>query len=137
MDYVSKIYKSKGYVNASTIETKISTQKEGNVYLKSTCTHGGHGLWLIESGALFHMNPHREWFYEYEKYNGGDVFLGEDLTTKIMRRGKVKLLLKDGIIRTFLWVTHIPTLARSLIFVGNMGDVGVDTLLGKGNCKMV
>jgi hypothetical protein len=37
------------------------------------------------------MTPHREWFSEYEKYDGGDVFIGDDSTTKILGRGRVKL----------------------------------------------
>jgi hypothetical protein len=24
------------------------------------------------------MTPHKEWLSEYEKYDGGDVFLGDD-----------------------------------------------------------
>jgi hypothetical protein len=47
------------------------------------------------------MTPHREWFCEYEKYDGGDVFLGDNSTTKIMGHGRVKFLLKDERIRTF------------------------------------
>jgi hypothetical protein len=39
------------------------------VYLASSSTHADHEAWLIDSGASFHMNPHREWFYEYEKCN--------------------------------------------------------------------
>jgi hypothetical protein len=50
---------------------------------------------------------------------------------------RVKLLLKDGRIRTLLGVLHIPKLARSLISVSNLDDAGVDTILGKGTCKMV
>ena len=37
---------------------------------------------------------------ENEKYDGGDVFLGDDSTTKIMGCGRVKLLLKYGRVRT-------------------------------------
>jgi hypothetical protein len=29
------------------------------------------------------MTPHREWLCGYEIYEGGDVFMGEYLTTKI------------------------------------------------------
>jgi hypothetical protein len=83
------------------------------------------------------MTPHREWFYEYEKYDGGDVFLGDELTTKIMGRGRVKLLLKYGRIRTLLGVLHIPKLSRILISISKLDDVGVDIVLGKGTCKMV
>jgi hypothetical protein len=53
------------------------------------------------------MTPHREWFSEYEKYDRGDVFLGDDLTTKIMGGGRVKLMLKYGRIRTHPRVFHI------------------------------
>jgi hypothetical protein len=83
------------------------------------------------------MTPHREWFSEYEKYNSGDVFLGDDSTTKILGHGRVKFLLKDGRIRTLPGVLHIPKLARSLIYVSKMDDAGVDTVFGKNTCKMV
>ena len=83
------------------------------------------------------MTPHREWFSEYEKYDCGDVFLGDDLIAKILGRGRVKVLLKDGRIRTLPGLTHIPKLARSLISIRKMEYVGVDTIFGKGTCKMV
>ena len=51
--------------------------------------------------------------------------------------GRVKLLLKDGSIRTLPGLLHIPKLARSLISVSKMDDIGMDTILGKGTCKMV
>ena len=85
----------------------------------------------------YHITPHMEWFYEYEKYDGGDVFLGDDSTAKILGRGNVKSLLKDGRIRTLPGVLHIPKLARSLISVSKMDDLGVDTVFGKNTCKMV
>jgi hypothetical protein len=53
-----------------------------------------------------------------------------------MGRGRVKLLLKDGRIRTLPGVRHIPKLARSQ-YLSKLDDAGVDTVLGKGTCKMV
>jgi hypothetical protein len=84
-----------------------------------------------------HINPHREWFFEYEKYDGGDVFLGDDSITKILGRGRVKLLLKDGRIRTLFGVLHIPKLARSLISISKLDDAGMNIVFGKNTCKMV
>jgi hypothetical protein len=92
---------------------KTSIKEGGDVYLASTSTHSNHDVWLIDLGASFHMTPHKEWFCEYEKYNGGDVFLGDDSTTKIIGHGRVKLLLKDGRIRTLPGVLHIPDLAKT------------------------
>jgi hypothetical protein len=54
------------------------------VYLDSSRTHEYHDAWLIYSGASFHMTPHRGWICEYERYDGGNVFLGDDLTTIII-----------------------------------------------------
>jgi hypothetical protein len=116
---------------------KTSIEEGGDVYLESTATHADHDVWFIDSGASYHMNPHREWFSEYEKYDGGDVFLGDYSTTKIMGRGRVKLLLKDGRIRTLPGVLHIPKLDKRLISVSKLDDVGVNTIFGKNTCKMV
>jgi hypothetical protein len=132
-----KVEKPKGFDSTSSVEAKTSTEEEGDVYLASTSTHADHDVWLIDSGASYHMNPHREWFSKYEKYDGGDVFLGDNLTTKILGRGRVKLLLKDGRIRTLLGVLHIPKVARSLIYVSKLDDAGMDTVFGKNTCKMV
>jgi hypothetical protein len=51
------------------------------VYLASSSTHVDHEDWLLDSGESFHMTPHMEWFCEYERYDGGNVFLGDDSTT--------------------------------------------------------
>ena len=82
------------------------------------------------------MTPHREWFCEYERYNG-DVFLGDDLKTKIIGCGRVKLFLKDGRFTTLPSVLHILNLARNLISINKMSDVCVHTVFKKYRCKMV
>jgi hypothetical protein len=132
-----KVEKPKGSDSTSSTEAKTSTEEGGDVYLSSTSTHADRDVWLIDSGASYHMNPHREWFSEYEKYDGGDVFLGDELTSKILGRGRVKLLLKDGRIITLPGVLDIPRLARSLISISKLDDAGVDTVFGKNTCKMV
>jgi hypothetical protein len=101
------------------------------VYLASSSTHAYHEAWLVESGESFHMNPHREWFCEYERYDEGNVFLGDDSTTRIIGRGKVKLRFIDGRIRTLPGVHHIPRLVRNLIYVRKMDDTGVKTIFEK------
>ena len=70
------------------------------MYLASLSRHVDHEAWLIDSGASFHFIPHRGWFWEYEKYDGGDVFLGDHRKAKIIGRGKVKLKFQSGRVRT-------------------------------------
>jgi hypothetical protein len=132
-----KVDKPKGSNSTSSTEVKTSIEEGGDVYLASTGTHANRDVWLINSGASYHMTPHKEWLSEYEKYDGGDVFLGYYSTSKIMERGRVTLMLKDGRIITLPGVLHIPKLVRSLIYVSKLDDARVDTILGKGTCKMV
>jgi hypothetical protein len=105
--------------------------------MDSSITHSYHEAWLVNSVASFHMTPHREWFYEYERYDGGNVFLGDDLTTIIIGRGNFKLRLIDGRIKTLPGVLHIPGLARNLIFVSKMDDAGVKSIFEKETCRIV
>jgi hypothetical protein len=127
----------KGYEGAPSIEENTSKEEGGDVYLDSSSTHADHEAWLVDSGASFHMTPHREWFCEYERYDGGNVFLGDDSTSRIIGREKVKLRLIDGRIRTLPNVLHTSRLARNLISVSKMDDAGEKTILEKETCSMV
>jgi hypothetical protein len=95
------------------------------VKLASSRTDAYHEAWLVDSGASFHMNPHREWFCEYERYDGGDVFIGDESMNKIIGQLKFKLRIMDGRIRTLPCLLHIPRLARNLIYVRKMEDAGI------------
>ena len=103
--------------------------------MASSSTHVDHEAWLIDSGASFHFTPHREWFCEYEKYDGGDIFLGDDRKARIVGRGKVKLKLQGGRVRTLLGVLHIPALARNLIYVSKLDDAVVKNSVREGYMK--
>jgi len=96
-----------------------------------------HESCLINSGASFHFTPHREWLCEYEKYDGGNVSLGNDKKARIFGCGKFKRKLQGGVVRTLLCVLHIPTLAINLIFISKMDDGGVKIMIKKYSCKMI
>jgi hypothetical protein len=96
--------------------------------MASSSTHAYHEPWLVEYGASFHMTPHREWFCEYERYDGGNVFLGNDLTTRVIGRVRVKLRIIDGRIITLPCVLHILGMAKNLIYVRKIEDAGVKTI---------
>jgi hypothetical protein len=83
------------------------------------------------------MTPHGEWLHEYERYDGGDVLLGYESTTKIIGQGKVKFNLIDGVIRTLPTIFHILGLAKKIIYVTKMDNAGVKTMFEKGTYKMV
>eukprot|EP00253_Pinus_taeda_P012440 PITA_12440 len=137
-DYKSKAPdKGKGSNEAPSAEGKTTLDEGRDVYLASSSTHVDHEAWLIDSGASFHFTSHRQWFYEYGKYDGGDVFLGDDRKARIVGRRKVKLKSQGGRVRTLPGVLHIPTLARNLISVTKLDDAGVKAVFEKNTCKMV
>lgn len=129
--------KGNGSDDAPSAEAKTTSDEGGDVYLASSSTHVDHEAWLIDSGASFHFTPHREWFREYEKYDNGDAFLGDDRKARIIGHGKVKLKLQGGRFRTLLGVLHIPALAINLISLRKLDDAGVKTVFEKDTCKMV
>jgi len=123
--------KGKGFDDAPSVEVKTTSDEGGDVYLASSSTHADHEAWLIDSGASFHFTPHRKWFFEYEKYDGCDVFLGDDKKARIIGRGKLKLKLQGGRFRTLLSVLHIPALARHMISISKLDDAGVKIVFEK------
>ena len=88
-------------------------------------THSGENAWLIDLGASFHMTPNRNWFSKYENFNGGKVYLGDNSVLDIVGHGSIRVKFFDGRVRRFDGVLHIPGLARNLLFVGKLIDVGV------------
>ncbi|KAJ0106628.1 hypothetical protein Patl1_19457 [Pistacia atlantica] len=55
-------------------------ESNGDMYVAAACMAGSdQSVWYVDTGASFHMTPHKEWFCEYETYNGGNVLLGDDL----------------------------------------------------------
>jgi hypothetical protein len=133
----SKVEKKKGSEESHSIQGKTSKEEGGHAYFYSSSTHEDHEEWLVDSSASFHMTPRREWFCEYERYDGGNFLLGDDLTTKIIVLGKVKLRFIYGRIITLPGILHIPGLARNFIYVRKIDDAGVKTILEKETCKMV
>ena len=130
--------KGKGSDDAPSTEAKTTSDEDRDVYLASSLsTHVDHEAWLIDSGAYFHFTSHREWFCEYDKYDGGDVFLGDDKKDRIIGRGKFKLKLQGGRIITLSGVSHIPALARNLIYVSKLDDASVKIGFEKDTRKMV
>jgi hypothetical protein len=83
-----RVERGKTFDDVHFIEGNTSLQEGGDVYMVSSNMHADHDVSFINLGDCFHMTPNNEWFCEYEKYYGGEVFLGGDLKTKIIGQGK-------------------------------------------------
>eukprot|EP00253_Pinus_taeda_P030226 PITA_30226 len=133
-DYKSKApEKGQGYDDAPSTDAKTTSVECGDVYLASSSTHVNHEAWLIDSSASFHFTPHREWFCKYEKYDGGDVFLGDDRKARIIGRRKAKLkfsvVLEIGVENLVVFGEKTMPWNQRL---GHIGEKGLQILHGKG-----
>eukprot|EP00253_Pinus_taeda_P002960 PITA_02960 len=128
--------KGKGSNDAPSVEAKTTSDEGGDVCLASSSTYLDHEAWLIDSGASFHFTPHREWFCEYEKYDGGDVFFGDDKKARTIGRGKIRLKLQGGRVRTLLGVLDIPALARNLISQNGVAERMNKTLMERARSML-
>jgi hypothetical protein len=91
-DNKSKVMEvSIGSKKKQSTQRKTTPDKGGDVYLASTSTQSDQDVWLIDSGASYHVTPHREWLCKYEQYEGGEFFLGDGSKTKIV--GRFRLIL--------------------------------------------
>ncbi|KAG8475219.1 hypothetical protein CXB51_032079 [Gossypium anomalum] len=71
--------------------------------------------WILDSGCSFHVCPNREWFSTYSSVESGVVHIGNDLSSKVIGIGTVKIKMHDGTIRTLSDVRYVPDLRKNLI----------------------
>jgi transposase InsO family protein len=93
--------------------------------------------WILDSGASFHMTPHREWFQTYRSCSGGVVYMGDSSRCKIVGIGDVKIQMFDGCVRTISNVRHVPELRKSLLSLGKFDENGLKFVGEKGYLKII
>ncbi|KAG8491303.1 hypothetical protein CXB51_014552 [Gossypium anomalum] len=71
--------------------------------------------WILDSGCSFHMCPNREWFSTYSSVERVVVHMGNDLSSKVIGIGTVKIKMRDETIRTLSDVRYVPDLRKNLI----------------------
>ena len=65
------------------------------------------------------------------------MYLGDDSHLKIVGQGRVTIRFPDGRVMGINGVMHIPGLARNLLSVSMLNDVGVQVVFSKDGCKMM
>jgi hypothetical protein len=103
----------------------------------STCNVSQHHQdWLIDSGASNHMCLHRNWFSTYQSIDDNVVFMGNDISCKIVGIGSIRVKMYDGTIRTLTDVRHVPELRKNLIYLGVLDSGGYKCTVQGGVLKV-
>ena len=119
-----------------------STSSNGEVlYSEATTIVEGRksfaDVWILDSGATWHMTSRSEWFHNYEPISGGSVFMGDDHALEIAGVGTVKIKMHDGTVRTIQGVRHVKGLKKNLLSLGQIDDLGCKTHIENGIMKIV
>ncbi|KAH9705857.1 hypothetical protein KPL70_012031 [Citrus sinensis] len=119
-----------------------STSDDGEIlYSEATTVSEGRkrlsDVWLIDSGATWHMTSRRKWFHTYEPISGGSVYMGDDHALEIAGIGTIKIKMFDGTIRTIGEVRHVNGLKKNLLSLGHMDSHGYKTHVENGIMKIV
>ncbi|KAL4324482.1 hypothetical protein GQ457_11G027590 [Hibiscus cannabinus] len=75
-------------------------------------------IWLIDSGATYHMTSRREWFHNYESISGGSVYSCNDHALEIVGVGTIKLKMHERTIKIIQDVRHVKGLKKNLLSYG-------------------
>ena len=92
--------------------------------------------WIIDSGASFHVTPHKNLFSSYSEGDYGEARMGNNGTSKIIAVGDVRLKSKTGQMLNLKNVRHIPDFRLNLISTGTLDDEGYFSLFGRGQWKL-
>ncbi|KAJ4713215.1 Retrovirus-related Pol polyprotein from transposon TNT 1-94 [Melia azedarach] len=53
-------------------------------------------VWILDSGASYHICPRREWFTTYEQVDGGNISMANSSVCKAVGIGSIKIRTHDG-----------------------------------------
>jgi hypothetical protein len=77
--------------------------------------HDHDQQWLLDSGASNHMCLHRHWFITYQSIDDGIVYMGNDISCKVVGIGSIRIKMFDGTIKILTDVRHVPDIRKNLI----------------------
>ncbi|KAJ4704922.1 Retrovirus-related Pol polyprotein from transposon TNT 1-94 [Melia azedarach] len=87
--------------------------------------HTDHNdVWILDSGASYHICPRREWFTTYEQVDRGNISMANSSICKAVGIGSIKIRTHDGKFCTLNNVRHVPLLTKNLISLSMLDNKG-------------
>ena len=84
-----------------------------------TSKYKGGDSWVLYWGYSSHITSNSSFFATYRKVDRIKVTMGNEADCPIVGVGDVRIIMFDGVVRTFPKVLHVPCMNRNLIFLGN------------------
>ncbi|KAL1197963.1 Retrovirus-related Pol polyprotein from transposon TNT 1-94 [Cardamine amara subsp. amara] len=93
-------------------------------------------VWVLDTGASYHMCPRREWFETYTIVDGGNIKMANSSVSKVAGIGSIKIRTHDGRFVTLNDVRHVPSMEKNLISVSLLDSRGFQYSGGDGVLKV-
>ncbi|KAG8367017.1 hypothetical protein BUALT_Bualt16G0028600 [Buddleja alternifolia] len=92
--------------------------------------------WIIDSGASYHITPHRDMFTSYTSGNFGRVRMANHGVTEVIGMGNINLETDTGCRLILRDVRYIPNIRLNIISTGKLDDDGYVSHFGEGKWKL-
>ncbi|KAG8377191.1 hypothetical protein BUALT_Bualt08G0002500 [Buddleja alternifolia] len=92
--------------------------------------------WIIDSGASYHITPHRDMFTSYTSGNFGRVRMANHGVTEVIGMGNINLETDTACRLILRDVRHIPDIRLNIISNGKLDDDGYVSNFGEGKWKL-
>ena len=92
--------------------------------------------WVIDSGALIHATPWKDFFTSYTFGDFGSVRMGNDGLAKAIGMGDMRLETSNGTVLILKNVKHIPDIRMNLISTGKLDDEGFNNTFCDSQWKL-
>ncbi|KAG8362914.1 hypothetical protein BUALT_BualtUnG0024500 [Buddleja alternifolia] len=92
--------------------------------------------WIIDSGASYHITPHRDMFTSYTSGNFGRVRMANHGVTEVIGMGNINLETDTGCRLILRDVRHIPDIRLNIISTGKLDDDGYVSNFGEVKWKL-
>jgi hypothetical protein len=79
---------------------------------------------MLDSASSYHVALKREWLSSYKSSDFGVVYLGDDMSYRVVGMGDVKFKMYDGNEVLLSDVRHVPGLRKSMISLESLHETG-------------
>ncbi len=128
--------KDKGTVSDSAtvaVSSAGHNSNDNDAVFTAACSVSHPDTWIVDSGASFHMTPHREWFSSFRSCEGGTVLLGDDGICKVEGVGIVQIKSNANTVVTLDDVRYVPQLKRNLLSGHAFDSASFEGRCGRGS----
>ncbi|GJV46679.1 hypothetical protein Tco_1431215 [Tanacetum coccineum] len=80
--------------------------------------------WIMDSGGSYHITYMRDYFVDFEEYDGGNIQLGDGEECRVRGTCKVQVQMRDGSSFVLGDVIYVLKLRRNLISLGTLEKEG-------------